>query len=196
MNLLQAFLTPDDPLGVLLVKGRSVSRVVRILSLSLLLAAGPAALSAGAAAPAERRFEMEVMGVAPDPASGAPLVFLRAKEDKRELSIYIGPLEAQAIALPLQGLKPPRPYTHDITIEIIHRLQARVKRVVITALKDNTYFAELILESQGREIVLDSRPSDAIALALREDAPIWAAESVFGRPPRTQSPGAGEPRTP
>ncbi|MBI4536826.1 MAG: bifunctional nuclease family protein [candidate division NC10 bacterium] len=139
---------------------------------------------------------MEVMGVAPDPASGAPLVYLRGKEDKRELSIFIGPMEAQAIAAPLQGFRPPRPLTHDLTLELIHRLKARVKRALITELKDDTYFAQLILDAQGQEIVLDSRPSDAIALALREDAPIWAAEQVFRRQPRLGPAQAPEQRTP
>jgi bifunctional DNase/RNase len=130
-------------------------------------------------------YEMEVMGVAADQASGAPVVFLRAKQDKRELSMFIGPFEAQGIVLPLQRMKPPRPYTHDLFVETIHRLHARVERVIITDLRDNTYFASLILNAQGQEVVLDSRPSDAIALALRENVPILAAEKAFARPPRS-----------
>jgi len=137
--------------------------------------------------------EMEVMGVAPDPASGTPLVYLRSKQDKRELSMFIGPFEAQGIILPLQGMRLPRPYTHDLMLEAIHRLNARVKRVIITEMRDNTYFANLILEIAGKEIVLDSRPSDAIALALREDAPILAAEKVFIRPPQDARPQKATP---
>jgi len=166
---------------------------IRTVCLGLLLAAGSAALPGFAAEPPEARYEMEVMGVAPDPGSGAPLLFLRATQDKRELSIYIGPPEAQAIALPLQGLVPPRPLTHDLTLSIIRSLGASLKRVVITALKEQTYYAELILEAQGKEIPLDCRPSDAVALALRGQVPIWAAEPAFARPAR---PGAGIPRTP
>ena len=132
--------------------------------------------------------EMEVMGVAPDPASGTPLVYLRSKQDKRELVMVIGPSEAQGIILPLQGMRLPRPYTHDLMLEAIHRLNARVKRVIITEMRDNTYFANLILEIAGKEIILDSRPSDAISLALREDAPILAAEKVFIRPPQDARP--------
>ena len=128
--------------------------------------------------------EMEVMGVAPDPSSGAPVVYLRGKQSKRELSMFIGPTEAQGILLPLQAMRPPRPYTHDLFLEAVHRLKAKVRRVIITELRDNTYFANLILETQGQEITLDSRPSDAIALALREDAPILAAEQVFVHSPR------------
>ena len=129
--------------------------------------------------------EMEVMGVASDPVSRAPLVYLRDKQDKRELSMFIGPMEAQGIILPLQAIRPPRPYTHDLFLEAVHRLKAKVKRVIITELRDNTYYASLILDSQGQEIILDSRPSDAIALALREDVPILAADQVFVRSPRT-----------
>jgi uncharacterized protein len=129
-------------------------------------------------------YEMEVMGVAPDPASGTPVVYLRSQKNKRELSMFIGPFEAQGILLPLQRIQPPRPYTHDLMLEAIHRLQAKVKRVVITELRDNTFFANLILDSQGKEVVLDCRPSDAIALALREQAPILAAEGAFVRAPR------------
>jgi len=127
-------------------------------------------------------YEMEVMGVAPDPTSGAPVVYLRGKEDKRELAMFIGPFEAQGIILPLERMRLPRPYTHDLMLETIHRLHARVKRVVITEMRENTYFANLVLDAQGQEVILDSRPSDAIALALREDVPILAAEQVFARP--------------
>ncbi len=138
-------------------------------------------------------YDMEVMGVAPDPASGAPIVYLRAKQDKRELSMFIGPFEAQGILLPLQRMRLPRPYTHDLMLETIHRLHAKVKRVIITEMRDNTYFANLILDAQGKEVVLDSRPSDAIALALREDVPILATEKVFVRPPRDGRPDGSNP---
>lgn len=174
-------------------------QVMRAIALGALLVGGALTLPAFAAdpaAPSGKLYEMEVMGVAPDPGTGAPLVFLRGKEDKRELSMFIGPPEAQAIAAPLQGLRPPRPQTHDLTLALIHRFKARVKRVLIAELKDQTYYAQLILDAQGQEIVLDSRPSDAIALALREDAPIWAAEQVFQRQPPLAPPQAPEPRNP
>jgi bifunctional DNase/RNase len=137
-------------------------------------------------------YEMEVMGVQADPQSGAPMVFLRGKQDKRELGMFIGPLEAQAIAIPLQGIRPPRPYTHDLMLAALHRLKAKVKRVVITELRNNTYFAEIALDVQGQEMLLDSRPSDALALALREDAPILAAEAAFARSPQSAAPDSGE----
>jgi hypothetical protein len=129
---------------------------------------------------------MDVLGVQADPQSGAPMVLLRAKQDKRELVMFIGPFEAQAIALPLQGIRPPRPYTHDLMLDALHRLKARVKHITITGIRENTYFAEVVLDVQGQELILDSRPSDAIALALRENAPIWAAEAAFARPSRAE----------
>ncbi len=138
-------------------------------------------------------YEMEVMGVAPDPASGMPMVFLRAKQDKRDLSMFIGSMEAQGILLPLQRIQPPRPYTHDLMLEAIHRLHAKVKRVVITDMHDSTYFANLILDAEGTEVVLDSRPSDAIALALRENVPILAAEKAFVRTPQAGRPEGENP---
>lgn len=138
-------------------------------------------------------YQMEVMGVAPDPTSGTPVVYLRGMQDKRDLSMFIGPFEAQGIILPLQRIRPPRPYTHDLMLEAIHRLQAKVKRVVITEMRDSTYFANLILDVQGKEVVLDSRPSDAIALALRENAPILAAEKAFVRTPQAGRPEGDNP---
>lgn len=141
-----------------------------------------------------KQYEMEVLGIQGDPATGAPQVILRGKEDKRELAMFIGAMEAQGILLPLQNLRPPRPMTHDLLAELIHRLNATVKKVVITDLRDNTYFATLYLVLQGQEMTVDSRPSDAIALALRENAPILAEERVFARPPG-QAPGPA-PRRP
>ena len=137
-------------------------------------------------------YEMEVMGIQADPQSGAPMVFLRGKQEKRELVMFIGPFEAQAIALPLQGTRPPRPFTHDLMLEALHRLQAKVKRVVITGIRESTYLADLVLDVQGQEMLLDSRPSDAIALALRENAPILAADAAFARTPRSGAPETGQ----
>ena len=132
---------------------------------------------------------MEVMGVAIDPPSRQSVVILRAVEDKRELSILIGPQEAQAIAMPLEGQRPPRPQTFDLVSGMLHQLNATVLRVVITDLRDETYFATIHLRFQGREIELDSRPSDALALALRERASILADERVFSRPASRQATG-------
>jgi bifunctional DNase/RNase len=162
-----------------------------ILALALLvaLAGWPAAAAPAAQSPpAQTLHEMEVMGVGAEPQSGTPLVFLRSKADKRELYLAVGPFEAQGILLPLQGMKLPRPYTHDLMLEALHRLQARVTRVVITELRDTTFIGLLVLEVRGQELVLDARPSDAIALALREEVPILAAEQVLLRAGRLPSP--------
>jgi len=168
-------------------------RVLAQATLLLFLIFPQAASAADAQRPPDALHEMEVMGVAPDPQSGTPLVFLRGIKDKRELSMFIGPFEAQGIALSLQGARLPRPYTHDLMLEVIHRLNAKVKCVVITEIRDNTYFANLILDAQGQEIILDSRPSDAIALALRENAPVLAAEKAFVRPQPRPRPEGGNP---
>jgi len=172
-------------------------RIRRILAqaflLLFLIVFSHTASAADAPGPPDTLYEMEVMGVAPDPQSGTPLVFLRGIKDKRELTMAVGPFEAQGIALPLQGVRLPRPYTHDLMLEVIRRLNAKVKRVVITELRDNTYFANLILEAQGTEIIFDSRPSDAIALALRENVPVLAAEKAFVRPQPRPRPEGGSP---
>lgn len=168
---------------------RAARCIVAVVTVFL---AAATAWGAETPAPGGAVYEMEVMGVQADPQSGAPMVFLRGKQDKRELGMFIGPFEAQAIALPLQGIRPPRPYTHDLMLDALHRLKAKVKRVVITSLRDNTYFADLILDVQGQDMRLDSRPSDAIALALREDAPILAAEAAFARPRQPSAPDDGE----
>ena len=171
-------------------------RMWRILAqafLLLFLIFSQTASAADTPGPSDTLYEMEVMGVATDPQSGTPLVFLRGIKDKRELTMAVGPFEAQGIALPLQGVRLPRPFTHDLMLEVIHRLNARVKHVIITELRDNTYFANLILEALGQEIVFDSRPSDAIALALRENVPVLAAEKAFVRPQQRPRPEGGNP---
>lgn len=128
-----------------------------------------------------KAFEMEVLGVAQDPQSGQPLVLLRAKDDKRELQMFIGPFEAQSITLSLQGFRPPRPLTHDLMLSVLGKLKTNVRKVVITDLKENTYYALLHLDQGGAEVTVDSRPSDAIALALRAGAPIFVEERAFAK---------------
>jgi bifunctional DNase/RNase len=177
------------------LRGDDMHRLWSTLAFALVTATLVSASVAWAAQPPDlgvKLYEMEVLGVQSDPASGTPLVFLRGKQDRRELSMFIGPFEAQGILLPLQRMRPPRPYTHDLMLETIHRLKATVRRVVITEIRDNTYFANLVLDVQGQELILDSRPSDAIALALRENVPILAAEAAFRRPPRDGQPRGGE----
>ncbi len=155
-----------------------------MLSLLLFLITIPPWAGGGLAAEPVKSQEMEVLGVAADPNSGQPMVLLRGKEDRRELTMFIGPFEAQSIMAPLQRFQPPRPLTHDLLLNVIGKLKAKVKKVVITDLKENTYYALLHLEAGGSEVTVDSRPSDAIALALRAGVPIYAEERAFLRPLR------------
>ncbi len=122
--------------------------------------------------------EMEVLGVVVDPG-GQARVLLRSKKDKRSLSMAIGQFEAVGIALPLEGVTPPRPYTHDLLLDVLRRFKASVTRVVITELRENTYYSTIVLQVDGREVQVDARPSDAVAIALRGGAPILAAEKVL-----------------
>ncbi len=104
---------------------------------------------------------------------GSFSVLLTDKEEKNFLPIMVGPFEAQAIALPLQGKAVPRPMTHDLLRSICEELSAQVEKVVICDITDGTFYAELFLKQGEKELIIDSRPSDAIALALRCEAPIY-----------------------
>ena len=115
-----------------------------------------------------------------DPTSNVPIVILRNDEVGRMLPIWIGIFEANSIALQLEGVEPPRPMTHDLLKSTLDALDAEIVRVLISDLNENTFYAQLHLETQsGEEVVVDSRPSDAIALALRSKAQIFVHEDVF-----------------
>jgi hypothetical protein len=116
--------------------------------------------------------EVTVAQLGLDRTTNSPVVILREKDGARVLPIWIGPAEASAIAMELQGLKPPRPMTHDLLKAVISGLGASMRRVHISAIKDKTYFAELWLARDDHLFQLDARPSDSIALALRMNAPI------------------------
>jgi len=122
--------------------------------------------------------EMKVRGLALDPLSNMPIIILKDEEDKRSLPIWVGIFEANAIALELEKIATPRPMTHDLIKNILESVEARVTKVVITDLKENTFYAVLHLQIGEREYTVDSRPSDAIALALRVAAPIYVDEEV------------------
>src|SRR5712664_1187722 len=143
-----------------------------------------AVLACTAAAHA-RTVAVEVAGMALDLATGSPVVRLVEKGDSksaRELPIWIGPFEAQAIAIEMQGVPAPRPMTHDLMKQLVERLGGKLVRVEIGELRDNTYFATLHLQRPGeKELTVDARPSDAIALALRFHGPILVAEELFAR---------------
>lgn len=108
-----------------------------------------------------------------------PVVLLKGNEDERTLPIFIGTPEAQAIAIRLEGIAVPRPLTHDLMLNLLEPLGAHLKRIEISELTDSTFFARLILDRNDKELVVDARPSDAIALAIRCEAPIFVAPAVM-----------------
>jgi bifunctional DNase/RNase len=122
--------------------------------------------------------EMKVRGLALDPLSNMPIIILKDEEEKRSLPIWVGIFEANAIALELEKISTPRPMTHDLIKNILESLDARVLKVVVTDLKENTFYAVLHVQLGEVEYQVDSRPSDAIALALRVAAPIYVDEDV------------------
>ena len=123
--------------------------------------------------------EMKVRGLALDPVSNMPIIILRDEEDKRSLPIWVGIFEANAIALELEKTATPRPMTHDLMRNITRGLNAVVRKVVVSELRDETYFAVIWMEQEGETVAIDSRPSDAIALALRWDCPIYVNREVL-----------------
>ena len=122
---------------------------------------------------------MEIYGVSFDMVGKQPIVLLKTAEGNKFLPIWIGHPEAAAILMKLQGASTPRPMTHDLVTEMLGHLDARVVRIAVTELRDNTFYALITVSVDGTEIEIDSRPSDAIALAVRADAPIFAADSVI-----------------
>ncbi len=123
--------------------------------------------------------EMKVKGLALDPSTNMPIVILKDLEEERALPIWVGIFEANAIALEMESVPTPRPMTHDLIKNILDETEATVLRIVVNDLKDNTFYAEIYLSLNGNEVAIDSRPSDAIALALRVDAPIYVAKKVL-----------------
>jgi hypothetical protein len=128
---------------------------------------------------ADRLVEMIVESVRVHMPSSRHVVILKESERERYLPIWIGPWEASAIAMRLQGLTPERPLTHDLFATTLEELGVTIGQVVITALAEETYHARLVLETDGRVVELDSRPSDALALAVRAGVRIYAAEAVL-----------------
>jgi len=126
--------------------------------------------------------EAEVLGVTAEGPSGQPYVLLRDKGGKGVVQIFIGPFEAQAIAMALNKQIAPRPLTYDLMIAVLAALKVEVKGVYIIDLKENIYYATLHLQAQERELSFDSRPSDAIALALRAGAPIFVQSRLLKVP--------------
>ncbi|MFH1475771.1 MAG: bifunctional nuclease family protein [Chloroflexota bacterium] len=128
-----------------------------------------------------RLVEMAVESVRVHMLSTQHVVILKDLERRRFLPIWIGPWEANAIAMKLQGLSPERPFTHDLLVGVLGELGATIREVVIADLTDETFHARIVLEAAGRTLEIDSRPSDALALAVRTGVRIFAAEEVLDR---------------
>jgi hypothetical protein len=123
--------------------------------------------------------EVRIRGLMMDPATNMPIIVLKDVASDTVMPIWVGIFEANAIAIEIEKMSSPRPMTHDLTRNLINHLNGTLERVVITELKEDTFFAVLWLKQGDEPITIDARPSDAIALALRADCPIFVAEQVM-----------------
>ncbi len=123
--------------------------------------------------------EMRICGLMMDPITNMPIVILKDLSNETVLPIWIGVYEANAIALEIEKASTPRPMTHDLVRNLLHAFEADLRRVVVTDLRDDTFFAVLWVEREGEMFGIDSRPSDALALALRMDCAIWVRDKVI-----------------
>lgn len=125
--------------------------------------------------------EMSIDSIRVSVMNNQRVVVLKENKTDRYLPIWIGPAEADAIAIKLQGVSVPRPLTHDLLYSVINAFEAKVNFIVVSDLQNDTFFAKINITSNGRNMEIDSRPSDAIAVAVRAGAPIYAEESVLGK---------------
>jgi uncharacterized protein len=123
--------------------------------------------------------EMKISGLMPDPMTNMPIVVLKDSASGVVLPIWVGAYEANAIALEIEKITTPRPMTHDLLKNLLIGLETIVRKVVVTELRDDTFFAVIWLERDGQSILIDARPSDALALALRMDCPIFVEDEVL-----------------
>ncbi|MGH3665695.1 MAG: bifunctional nuclease family protein [Egibacteraceae bacterium] len=123
--------------------------------------------------------ELELVGVRVELPNNQPIVLLKERTGERFLPIWIGPVEATSIAFALQGVATERPMTHDLMRDLLASLEVSVDRIVVTELRERTFYAEIQMTADGGSVVVSSRPSDAIALAVRATVPIFADESVL-----------------
>jgi bifunctional DNase/RNase len=144
--------------------------------------------------PVDSRVRVEVKGLVVDPATNVPMVVLRAIDgDSFVLPIWVGVFEANAIALQLEHIETPRPMTHDLLRDAIHRLGASIVEVVVTDVRDSTFYATVLLRRHdGHAVSVDARPSDALALALRAAAPVFVDRSVIDKA-QAFDPGSEDP---
>jgi hypothetical protein len=140
--------------------------------------------------------EVKIRGLMMDPSSGTPIIILKDVNSETMLPIWVGAYEANAIALEIEKISPQRPMTHDLLRNVILEMGANVERVVVTELRDNTFFAMIIMKDRaGDSVMIDARPSDAIALALRVDCPIFVNEEVIQASRNTVTSGEEESTT-
>ena len=125
------------------------------------------------------QIEMTIKGLMVDPITSMPIIILCDKDGQRVLPIWVGIFEANAIALQMENISTPRPMTHDLLRNIIEDLSGAVTKIVVSDLKDNTFYALIYVETQTDTVAIDARPSDAIALALRTQAPLFVEETVI-----------------
>lgn len=125
------------------------------------------------------QIEMTIKGLMVDPITNMPIIILRDKEGQRVLPIWVGIFEANAIALQMENISTPRPMTHDLLRNVIEDLAGSVSKVVVSDLRENTFYALIYVETGTDTVAIDARPSDAIALALRTQAPIFVEENVI-----------------
>jgi uncharacterized protein len=125
------------------------------------------------------QIEMTIKGLMVDPITNMPIIILRDKEGQKVLPIWVGIFEANAIALQIENISTPRPMTHDLLRNVIEDLKASVEKIVVCDLQENTFYALIYLSVHGETVAIDARPSDAIALALRTQAPIFVEDDVI-----------------
>ena len=125
------------------------------------------------------QIEMTIKGLMVDPITNMPIIILRDKDGQKVLPIWVGVFEANAIALQMENVATPRPMTHDLLKNVISDLKADIQKIVVSDLKENTFYALIYLLVNGEPVAIDARPSDAIALALRARAPIFVEDSVI-----------------
>lgn len=125
------------------------------------------------------QIEMKIRGLMVDPSTNMPIVILKDVNGDALLPIWVGPYEANAIAMEIEKASAPRPMTHDLLKNLMHGLNGQLDRVVVSELRDDTFYAVIWMDQQGETVTIDARPSDALALALRADCPIFVEEEVL-----------------
>jgi len=160
-------------LGIGIMAGICLTAVMIV---PLELAAKPFELAAAAT---QEVLQVKIHRLTVDPSSGQPVVFLTDPQEERALPIWIGPCEANAMNAEIEGVKPPRPQTHDLLERVIQKMKGKIQKVIVTHSKDGVYYATLVLEKEGTAIEIDARPSDSLVLALKAKAPILVGKKMF-----------------